>query len=291
MSELEQNLLSNSIGIKTQFQHEIEKIIELIDNLKQINDQIQSTQISDQQSSNLLLIKQTFKIKADNIKQIVTSLEKSVRGNEQRNILNKQKQSYQKEVERQKRILKSFINSSFEKRFSRISIIRQSKAIGQETQTEQLKYFVDQNYVRIVPKDERKKEERESKQYSSVYAEENSRVKAISIDEEFLERDMIDLENMLIDERQKELDEIEKEAFQLNQIANQMGSTVDQLEVQLDIGKSNISLAKTNVIATSKELVSVDVQQKRLFKKKYYFIIGVLILAIVVLIILLILIN
>ncbi|CAK62362.1 unnamed protein product (macronuclear) [Paramecium tetraurelia] len=286
MSQLEQILLSNSSGIKTQFQIESEKIEDLINQLKQINDQLQATQITEQQNSQLMPAKQNFKMKAENIKQIVTSLEKSIRGNEQKNILSKLKQSFQKEVERQRRILKSSINSSYEKRFSRISIIRQSRIKGSEIQAEQLKYFVEHNYVKIGQKDERI--EQENKRHSSVKIEDNSKIKTISIDEEFRDQEWIDLENILIEERQKELDDIEREAVQLNLLANQMGSTLGQQGVNLNFGQQNISQVKPKVIQTQNKIVSVDRQQKSRFKKKYYIIIGILILIIVVMIILLI---
>ncbi|CAD8071727.1 unnamed protein product [Paramecium sonneborni] len=290
MSELGENLLPNST-IKTQFQQQSEQMTQLIEQLKVINDNLQTAQISDQQNSKILLAKQTFKTKADVIKQIALSLEKSAQGNEKKNVLNKLKAAYLKEIERQKRILKSIINSTFEKRFSRISIIRQSKAYGQETQTEQLEYFVDQNYVRIVSKNDRNSEKKEQKNYSQVNLGDGQQIKTISIDQDFIEADMIDLENILIDERQKEIDQIEREAYFLNLITNQMGSTLDQQNLQLDFAQQNQSTVKSNIKVTTKELVLADIQQKRLFNKKYYIVIGILIIAIIVLIILLLVIK
>ncbi|CAD8147719.1 unnamed protein product [Paramecium octaurelia] len=277
--------LKHSFKLNLRYLHNVigKKIEDLINQLKEINDQIQATQITEQFNSQLMPAKQNFKMKADNIKQIVTSLEKSIRGNEQKNILSKLKQSYQKEVERQKRILKSSINSSYEKRFSRISIIRQSKIKGQEIQAEQLKYFVDYNQVRIG-----QKEEKEIKKYSSVKVEDNSKIKTISIDEEFTVQEWIDFENILIEERQKELEDIEREAFQLNLLTNQMASVQGYQDINLNFGQQNISQVKPQVIVTSNNLVRVITQQKSRFKKKYYIIIGILILIIVVMIILLI---
>ncbi|CAD8069234.1 unnamed protein product [Paramecium sonneborni] len=283
MIDLEENLFQKSEMIKTQFQTLQEKIENSVVEIKDFNDQQQSVQIATLQYKDVQISRNQFKIKAEKLKVLIAQLEKIARGNEQKNVANKLKQQYQKEVERQKRIMKSFVNSSFEQKFSKISVIRQSKAYGQENQQEQLKYFVDQNYVKIVPKDQRV-QNIERSNLSQVHAEESQRIKTVSIDEDFIENDMIDLENMLIDERQHELDLIEKEALQLNLIANQMDDMVDQQGQELDFGQQNLNQAKTNIIGVSNELVSVDQNQKQSMKK-YYYIIGGLIVVVIVLII------
>ncbi|CAD8062326.1 unnamed protein product [Paramecium sonneborni] len=283
MTDLEENLLQRSEVIKTQFQALQEKVQNSVEEIKAFNDQQQSLQIAKLQYNDIQVSRNQFKMKAEKLKDLIAQLEKIARGNEQKNVANKQKQQYLKEVERQKRIMKSFINSSFEQKFSKISVIRQSKVHGQETQQEQLKYFVDQNYVKVVPKDQRL-QNNERSNLSQVHAEESQRIKAVSIDEDFIENDMIDLENMLIDERQRELDLIEKEALQLNLIANQMDDMVDQQGEELDFGQQNLNQAKTNIIGVSNELVAADQNQKQVMKK-YYYVIGGLIVVIIVLII------
>ncbi|CAD8159726.1 unnamed protein product [Paramecium octaurelia] len=283
MTDLEENLFQKPEAIKTQFQALQEKVQNFVEELKVYNDQQQSLQIANLQYNDLQGSRKQFKIKADKTKELITQLDKIARGNEQNNIANKLKQQYLKEVDRQKRIMKSFVNSSFEQKFSKISVIRQSKAYGQETAQEQLKYFVDQNYVKVVSKDQRVSNNERSN-LSQVHAEEATRIKTVSIDEDFVETDMIDLENMLIDERQRELDLIEKEALQLNLIVNQMGELTDQQGQELDFGQQNLNQAKANVIGASNELVGAEENQKQSMQK-YKYVIGGLIVVIIVLII------
>ncbi|CAK71589.1 unnamed protein product (macronuclear) [Paramecium tetraurelia] len=283
MTDLEENLFQKPEAIKTQFQALQEKVQNIVEELKVYNDQQQSLQIANLQYNDLQGSRKQFKIKADKTKELITQLDKIARGNEQNNIANKLKQQYLKEVDRQKRIMKSFVNSSFEQKFSKISVIRQSKAYGQETAQEQLKYFVDQNYVKVVPKDQRVSNNERSN-LSQVHAEEATRIKTVSIDEDFVENDMIDLENMLIDERQRELDIIEREALQLNLIVNQMGELTDQQGQELDFGQQNLNEAKANVIGVSNELVGAEENQKQSMQK-YKYVIGGLIVVIIVLII------
>ncbi|CAD8157387.1 unnamed protein product [Paramecium pentaurelia] len=283
MTDLEENLFQKSEVIKTQFQALQEKVQNFVEEIKTLNDQQQSLQIATLQYNDIQISKKQFKIKAEKTKELIAQMEKIARGNEQKNVANKIKQQYLKEVDRQKRIMKSFVNSSFEQKFSKISVIRQSKAQGQETQQEQLKYFVDQNYVKLVSKDQRVSNNERSN-LSQVHAEEINRIKTVSIDEDYIENDIIDLENMLIDERQRELDLIEKEAFQLNQIVNQMDEMTDQQGQELDIGQQNLNQVKTNIIGVSNELVEADQSQKQSMKK-YKYVIGGLIVVIIVLII------
>ncbi|CAD8055380.1 unnamed protein product [Paramecium primaurelia] len=283
MTDLEENLFQKSEVIKTQFQALQEKVQNFVEEIKILNDQQQSLQIATLQYNDIQISRKQFKIKAEKTKELIAQMEKIARGNEQKNVANKIKQQYLKEVDRQKRIMKSFVNSSFEQKFSKISVIRQSKAHGQETQQEQLKYFVDQNYVKLVSKDQRVSNNERSN-LSQVHAEEINRIKTVSIDEDYIENDIIDLENMLIDERQRELDLIEKEAFQLNQIVNQMDEMTDQQGQELDIGQQNLNQVKTNIIGVSNELVEADQSQKQSMKK-YKYVIGGLIVVIIVLII------
>ncbi|KAM3135797.1 Syntaxin-7 [Paramecium bursaria] len=274
---MEEGLLGRSI--KTQFQTNEEKIADLIEELKEINNQQQIMNGANFSNADIRTQKQKFKNKANTLKDLITSVEKVARG-EQKGIINKHKQNYSREVERNKKILRSFVNQSFETRFSKLSVIKQSKAQGDFLANEQLQYFVDQKLINVAPPGQ------------PVQNMEGSRVKTYSMEQGLQDEDVIDIENQLIDERQKELDQIEKEAIQLNMIAGQLAQEVDKQDPGLQAVQYNMSIVKDNVQQAGNELENAsDTQQQTRKYQLCGLCIVLLLLAVISLVIVLIIRN
>ena len=127
---------------------------------------------------------------------MLANLEKAAKGVEQKRLVKDIKASYTKEIERQTRLLKSFVNQSFEHRITRLSLLKQQR--GMQEANDQGQFFLDPSNVYVDKDNLNSQKQNEmiipSKSYSINDME--------NLDQQDMtQEDIVDLERQLVMER------------------------------------------------------------------------------------------
>ncbi|CAD8151252.1 unnamed protein product [Paramecium pentaurelia] len=234
---------------KQNFDGLLQKATQLINQAKELNDEIQS---SDQtQFEKMKEIIENARVAqlnlGEQLEQVMEQLDKIAKISEQKKKIKQLKDLYGKEINRYKQIQKNLIEEGYE--------IRRQTLHRRSTQIQQYKPNVMQSTVTV------KQSQIEQKQF-----------------DELIEISQLEIDNAVIKEKQEEIDIIEKDAELLNRIVNDMSTEVNKQGEQLNEVEMNMTTVQTNLKVTIKELDGAIFEQKKTLKKYLYL--GLIVLVI-----------